>query len=411
MACELNRSLKIAGLDYDSAAFHAAVATAIVERGYGCKVERVPGAIAPLVNGLARGDVDIVMEIWMANPVEAWSKAAEAGRVTPLGTTFPDATEGWYVPRYLVEGPDAKAPDLKSVTDLKRYKALFTDPEEPSKGRFYNCVAGWVCEGINTKKLAAYGLEDDFTNTRGGSGEATVAVIEAALKRKRPVLFYYWSPSWLVGAYDLVKLEEPAFDQAVWDQLKTTDRPSRATAYPVSKVVIGANADFAKQAPQLAEFFRKYGMSSAADVADARPGTREGHCAGTAGAGLPQEPARCLEGLVAGRHRRQGDSRAVTSTLLPDLGKALQGAVNRAVDAVVIGLGEDLDGLARGLTAPVRGSRAALQLLTPEIAVHPGLSRWAISRAAVGASPPRWPRSSPGWGCSASGRRRCRRWR
>ena len=264
MACELNRSLKIAGLDYDSAAFHAAVATAIVERGYGCKVERVPGAIAPLVNGLARGDVDIVMEIWMANPVEAWSKAAEAGRVTPLGTTFPDATEGWYVPRYLVEGPDARAPDLKAVTDLKRYKALFTDPEEPSKGRFYNCVAGWVCEGINTRKLAAYGLENDFTNTRGGSGEATVAVIEAALKRKRPVLFYYWSPSWLVGAYNLVKLEEPAFDKAVWDELKASDRPSRATAYPVSKVVVGANAEFPSQAPQLAEFFRKYGMSSAA---------------------------------------------------------------------------------------------------------------------------------------------------
>lgn len=261
--CELDRPLKIAGLDYDSAAFHAAVATAIVERGYGCKVERVPGAIAPLVNGLARGDVDIVMEIWMANPVEAWSKAAEAGRVTPLGTTFPDANEGWYVPRYLVEGPDAKAPDLKSVSDLKRYKALFIDPEEPAKGRFYNCVAGWVCEGVNTKKLAAYGLDNDFTNTRGGSGEATVAVIEAALKRKRPVLFYYWSPSWLVGAYDLVKLEEPAFDQAVWDQLKTTDRPSRATAYPVSKVVIGAHVDFPKQAPQLATFFRQYGMSSA----------------------------------------------------------------------------------------------------------------------------------------------------
>ncbi|MCU4180193.1 hypothetical protein BoBH3_11535 [Bosea sp. BH3] len=189
-ACELDRPLKMAGLDYDSAAFHTAVASAIAERGFGCKVERVPGAIAPLVNGMARGDVDIVMEIWAANPVEAWVKAAEAGRVVPLGTTFPDASEGWFVPRYLVSGPDAKAPELKSVTDLKRYKDLFADPEEPSKGRFYNCVAGWVCEGINTKKLGVYGLAQDFTNTRGGSPEALVAAIEAALKRKRPVLFY-----------------------------------------------------------------------------------------------------------------------------------------------------------------------------------------------------------------------------
>ena len=262
MACELDRPLKMAGLDYDSAAFHTAVASAIAERGFGCKVERVPGVIAPLVNGLARGDVDIVMEIWMANPVDAWVKAAEAGKVEPLGTTFPDASEGWFVPRYLVFGPDAKAPDLKKPEDLKRYKALFADPEEPGKGRFYNCVAGWVCEGINTKKLAIYGLAEDFTNTRGGSGEALVAAIEAALKRKRPVVFYYWGPSWLLGAYDLVKLEEAPFDAAVWAELKASDNPKRATAYPTSKVVIGANVDLARKAPQLASFFKSYGTTS-----------------------------------------------------------------------------------------------------------------------------------------------------
>lgn len=263
LACELDRPLKFAGLDYDSAAFHTAVAGAIAEKGFGCKVERVPGALAPLVNGLGRGDVDLVMEIWMANPVEAWVKEAAAGRVEPLGTTFPDASEGWFVPRYLVSGPDAKAPDLKSVQDLKRYKTLFADPEEPGKGRFYNCVAGWVCEGINTKKLAVYGLADDYTNTRGGSGEALVAAIESALKRKRPVVFYYWGPSWLLGAYDLVRLEEPPFDPKIWEDLKTSDAPKQATAYPTSRVVIGANVELARKAPQLAAFLRSYTTSSA----------------------------------------------------------------------------------------------------------------------------------------------------
>ncbi len=262
-ACELDRSVKIAGLDYDSAAFHAAVARTIVEKGFGCKVERVPGVVAPLVNGLARGDVDVIMEIWLANPVEAWSRAEAAGKVIPLGTTFPDANEGWYVPRYLVEGADARAKDLKSVTDLKRYKDLFVDRQEPGKGRFYNCVAGWVCEGINTKKLAAYGLAEAFSNVRGGSGEALVAAIEASLKRKQPVLFYYWSPTWLVGAYDLVKLEEPAFDPAIWAELKASEKPARATAYPTSRVVIGANLAFTQSAPQLTGFFKNYGLTSA----------------------------------------------------------------------------------------------------------------------------------------------------
>lgn len=263
LACELNRPVKFAGLDYDSAAFHSAVAGEIIRLGYGCAVDRVPGATAPLVNGLARGDVDLIMEIWLANPVEAWVKASEAGRAVALGTTFPDATEGWFVPRYLVDGADAPAKDLKAVADLAKHKALFTDPEEPGKGRFYNCVAGWVCEGVNTKKLKAYGLEAHYTNVRGGSGEAMVAAIESAIKRKRPVLFYYWGPSWLLGAYDLVRLEEPAFDAAIWAELRASENPTRATAYPSSRVVIGANVDFVKAAPNLAAFLKAYSTTSA----------------------------------------------------------------------------------------------------------------------------------------------------
>jgi hypothetical protein len=92
-----------------------------------------------------------------------------------LGPNFPAALEGWFVPRYLVEGPDAPAPDLRTPADLARYAELFADPEDPDKGRFYNCVAGWVCEEINTKKLEVYGLTDLYTNFRPGSGGAMAA--------------------------------------------------------------------------------------------------------------------------------------------------------------------------------------------------------------------------------------------
>lgn len=48
---------------------------------------------------------------------------------------------------------------------------------------------------------------------------------------------------------------------------------------------------------------------------------------------------------------------------LPDLGKALQRLINRAVDAVVTGYGNDLDGFGRLLTAPVRGVETVLLLV------------------------------------------------
>ena len=50
----------------------------------------------------------------------------------------------------------------------------------------------------------------------------------------------------------------------------------------------------------------------------------------------------------------------MTPDWLPDAGKALQRLVNRAVDAVVTGYSDDLDGLSALLTAPVRAVETAL---------------------------------------------------
>ncbi|MCF3932335.1 ABC transporter substrate-binding protein [Acuticoccus sp. M5D2P5] len=262
-ACDLDRPVMFGGLDYGSAAFHTALARSILEKGYGCETDVIPGTTLVLNQGMGRGDVDVLMEVWTANTAQAFLDAEAEGKVKRLGATFPDATEGWYVPRYLVEGPDAAAPDLKSVTDLADYKSLFRDPEEPDKGRFLNCVIGWQCEIVNSKKLIAYGLADDYSNVRPGAGAALEATIESAYLREQPVLFYFWAPTWLIGKYDFVKLEEPPYDEAIWNEMMASDAPTKATAYPVTRVVIGANTAFTESAPNLAAFFTNYSTTSA----------------------------------------------------------------------------------------------------------------------------------------------------
>ena len=71
----------------------------------------------------------------------------------------------------------------------------------------------------------------------------------------------------------------------------------------------------------------------------------------------------------------------VSAGWLPDLGKGLQGAVNRAVDAVVTGYGDGLDGVSAALTAPVRGLETGLALVpAPGFAVAIALGAWVASR-------------------------------
>lgn len=71
----------------------------------------------------------------------------------------------------------------------------------------------------------------------------------------------------------------------------------------------------------------------------------------------------------------------MTDGWLPDLGKTLQGAINRAVDAVVTGYGDRLDGLSAALTAPVRALETALAMIpAPAFALVVALGAWLASR-------------------------------
>ena len=197
--CPTEKTIVFGGLDWDSSRFHVATARFLLEEGYGCKTDVIPGTTLPLLTALGRGDVDVLMEIWRQNITEAWTKLQREKKVVDLGVNFPDAVQGFYVPTYVIEGDPERgikplAPDLKTVDQLGRYKNLFTDPEKPSKGRFHNCILGWSCESVNTKKLKVYGLDKDFTNFRPGTGAALAAAYASMYKRGKPFVGYYWGP-------------------------------------------------------------------------------------------------------------------------------------------------------------------------------------------------------------------------
>lgn len=266
----IDRPIVFAGLDWDSNSFHNGVAGFILENGYGCEVDSIPGSTIPLLNGMIRGDIDVTMEIWIPNVKDAWEKAVADGDVVGVGLSYPDASQAWYIPKYLVEGDDAPAPDLKSVADLPKYAELFRDPEDPDMGRFYNCILGWGCEVMNTKKLTAYGLNDTFNNFRPGTGGALAAAIESSILRQRPIVFYYWGPTWVLGKVgdEIVKLEEPAYNDADFAALSAmapedVEPGMAATAWPLTEVTIGMNTEFRDAAPTVTEFMGKYGTVAA----------------------------------------------------------------------------------------------------------------------------------------------------
>jgi len=261
------KTIVFADFGWDSAQVHNRIAGFIIEHGLGYPIKFVTGETIMLNTALieAKGSEapHINMESWTENMQDIYDKGIALGKdsntdkgLIDLGSNFPNSVQGWYVPRYMVEGDSkrgikATAPNLKSVFDLPKFWKLFKDPEDPSKGRFYTCIPGWKCTEINKLKLEAYGLDKYFNVMEPGSGAALAASMETAYKRGKPWLGYYWAPTWVLGKLDMFQLEEPEFKNEIF----TT---SRACAYPAVKCNILVHKRLPEWAPDVVEFLKNY---------------------------------------------------------------------------------------------------------------------------------------------------------
>jgi len=256
--CAAGKPVVFAGVNWDSGEFITEVIREILSRGYGCRTQTIPGNSETLEQATADNDVQIFAEEWVSRS-DIWKKAAAAGQVMGVGHPFVGAVEGWYVPTYLIAGDQSRhiaaaAPGLRTVEQLVQptYVALFRDPEQPGKGRFLNCPSGWTCEGVNTAKLHAYGLDQTYVDFRPGTGTAMDAAITSAYLQGLPVLFYYWSPSPIVGKLKLTRLVEPPYTPGCYKDLTSKDgQHTQGCAAPPAEIDYGVSTPFARAAPEL----------------------------------------------------------------------------------------------------------------------------------------------------------------
>lgn len=242
-----------------------AIAMFITKHGYGYPVEEIRASTEIANISLPLGDVDVNMELWQFNHTEWFEENIAKGTILDLGPIYEKSTQGWYIPRYLVGGDperniEAVASDLRSVTDLPKYWDVFRDPEDPSKGVWVNCIIGWSCQKIMRVKATAYGLDEYFNVLEPGASAGIDAAIAGAYERGEAILAYYWEPTWILGKYDLLQLEEPAYTQECWDAIiaATEQDPfgtvSTACAYETYAVNKGITVGLQLRAPDVVDF-------------------------------------------------------------------------------------------------------------------------------------------------------------
>ena len=196
---------------------------------------------APAWAGAKRGDIDILAEVARPNQDPLAEKAGN--EVEMLGATYEDASQGWFVPSYVV-APGGPAEGLESVDQLNDYKEVF-------EGKLIDADPGWVTTEQNRARLKGYGV--DFQHVTSGEA-AQLAELKRAIQREEPILTYNYRPHWVFAEYELTQLEEPnPYKEGCFDE-----GADGACAMPPYSAWTAARKDVAEKAPKFYAMLKQF---------------------------------------------------------------------------------------------------------------------------------------------------------
>lgn len=247
---------------WDSVQLHNEIAGFIAVHAYGYDSwTQITGTTPITHEGTIKGEIDVHLEEWTDN-IASYTTDRDAGFIKEMGVNFDDNMQGFYVPRYVIEGDasrgiEALAPGLKTVQDLAQYPDVFQDPENKTKGRIYGSIPGWEIDTIMFNKYEYYGLNENFIYFRPGSDAALAAAFTSAIDKGEPIVGYYWEPTWLMGLYDLVLLEDAPYINEAEYMAGKTECPAVVCTTAVS------NAFYKKDPAFCDEFVANYKTTSA----------------------------------------------------------------------------------------------------------------------------------------------------
>ena len=193
---------QMADMNWPSATLMANVDKFILEEGYGCKVELVPGATtATFITMNEKGKPHVAPELWTNSITKLLHKALEEGRLfSAIKGPITELGEGWWVtPETLV-----KHPELKTVLDILERPDLFPSKEDESKGAFIGCPAGWGCQLANQNLFIAFEMKKKgWVLIDPGSQAGLDGSMSKAAQRGDNWFGYYWAPTSLIGKYNM----------------------------------------------------------------------------------------------------------------------------------------------------------------------------------------------------------------
>jgi len=218
-------TVKIGWAAWSDAEFVTKLAAKLIEDNFDTKVELVQADVAPLYQGLSRGDIDVMMMAWLPETHADYYKRIE-NDVETLGTVYDGAKLGWVVPAYVPES------DIASIEDLAK-----DDVKEKLGGEVQGIDPGAGLTRLSEQAVKDYGLDYEL---KISSEAGMLTTVDRAMRSEKWFVATAWSPHWMFGKYELRYIEDP-----------------KGSLGAAEHVDILARKDFSAQQAEVAEFFTR----------------------------------------------------------------------------------------------------------------------------------------------------------
>lgn len=189
------QEVQIGWTAWSDAEFVTKLAEQVLTEHMDQEVELTQTDIAPQYQGVAAGDIDVMLMSWLPGTHSDYMDEV-GGDVVNLGLLYTHARLGWVVPEYVPED------QLSSIEDLK-------DDEIRDKldGTITGIDPGAGLTRLSKEAIEDYGLDGYDLQTSSGSG--MTAALERAVANDEWIVATGWSPHWKFGRWDLRYLEDP----------------------------------------------------------------------------------------------------------------------------------------------------------------------------------------------------------
>ena len=226
-------------------AANVAVVSYLLKQELGCTVVEKDLTEDASWEGLASGEVDVILENWGHDDLKK-TYIDEKKVAVEQGLTGNKGVIGWYVPPWMAK----EYPDITQWKSLRKYADLFRTEKSGSKGQLLGGDPSFVTNDTALIK----NLKLDFTVVYAGSEDALIAQFQKAEAQRKPLIGYFYTPQWLLSEIKLVHIPLPLYKPGCDADPKTVACDYQP--YDLDKIARKAFVDSGSPAADLIKNFR-----------------------------------------------------------------------------------------------------------------------------------------------------------